>query len=248
MNVGRSSTNVNRGCGLNCRRRFSSGNCQGCNQGIDAPSIVGREAIHHFENSRTDIGSVFTGTQDQIIQQLGSQLFHIVLIDQMINQLQRSLANTHIGILETVHHSGSMTLQGRHGIVRIGSSVDSHQTTVSFILFLFHNALSQGVQGHITNIVVTVQQETTQNVDRQYTQSIFAFHTHNGLDTLVQNGVAGVFGSFRIGGHLCQYIIHFFRCLLVVGSQQTQECQQLNLQKRIGNASHVVISRVSTSQ
>ena len=247
VNFRRGPGNVDNGGTLHVQGRFATGNGQGGNEGINAPPVVRTKAIDHLEDAGTDITLVFTRTQDQVIEQFGRERFHIVFIDQVINELEGPLTNGNVGVLETFHHGRPVTLQGRHGVIGLGA-VRDHDVVVPPGLFLLHNTPGQGIECDVANVIVAIQEESSQYVDGEDTETVFTLDAHDGLHALVENGVAGILGRFGVGGDLCEDVVHFFRGPDVVGPQQAQEGQDLYLQKGIGNAGDFVLGRVSRSQ
>ena len=99
------------------------------------------------------------------------------------------------------------------------------------------------VERDVANVVVPVEQEAAQNVDGQHAQPRVALHVHDGLDALVENGIARVFRTLRVGRHLRQHVVHRLRGLVVALAQPPHELQQLDLHEWIDNAPHVVLWR-----
>ena len=61
---------------------------------------------------------MLAGTKNKVIQQLARERFHILCVDKVINELQRSLADGDVGILEAINDGISVTLKGRRGTIR----------------------------------------------------------------------------------------------------------------------------------
>mmetsp|Transcript_15425 Transcript_15425/g.29438 ORF Transcript_15425/g.29438 Transcript_15425/m.29438 type:complete len:267 (-) Transcript_15425:571-1371(-) len=162
----------------------------------------------------------------------------------MVYKFECTLANTNVWILQAFHYRCSMTLKSRHGIIRF----TFHDGIVLSILLLINDASSKCVERNVANVIVAIQEKTTKDIDSQYAQAVVTFHSHDGLDAFIKNGVSSVLCRFRIGGNLRQDIVHFFGSLFVVGPQETQKRQDLDLQKGIGNSRHFIISRVSGTQ
>lgn len=95
------------------------------------------------------------------------------------------------------------------------------------------NSPQQGVQGHVADILIIVQQEPAQDVDGQHPQTALRLDVHDGQDGLVEDGVANVLASLRVGGHLCQDVVHGLRRLCVILAQDPEEAENLHLKDNI---------------
>ena len=75
--------------------------------------------------------------------------------------------------------------------------------------------------------VIPVCQEATQDVDGKRTQSTYTFHSHDGLYTFIQNGIASVAGPLCVGGNLCQDVTHLVAGIRMTLAKHTQQPQHL---------------------
>lgn len=101
---------------------------------------------------------------------------------------------------------------------------------------------------HKANVAVCVLQKLAQDVRRLDVVRRGHVQRQNGAHTFVQNGVAGDGGAVRFGrhlrvngakrAHLVHYVDHLVGGLLVVGGQQREQLQHVNLHEGIGNALH----------
>eukprot|EP00955_Chlamydomonas_euryale_P025737 271990-Chlamydomonas_euryale.AAC.2 len=62
--------------------------------------------------------------------------------------------------------------------------------------------LGQRVERNVSDVVVAVGQEASEHVDGEHAQPRDALDAHDGLDGLVEDGVAGVLGAVHVGGDL----------------------------------------------
>ncbi len=75
--------------------------------------------------------------------------------------------------------------------------------------------------------VIPVCQEATQDVDGKRTQSTYTFHSHDGLYTFIQNGIASVAGPLCVGGNLGQDVTHLVAGIRMTLAKHTQQPQHL---------------------
>lgn len=85
------------------------------------------------------------------------------------------------------------------------------------------------VKGHITDVLVTVEQETAEDVDGQDPQAGLGADVHDGEYSLVQDRISDIFGRFRVGRHLGQDVVHSLGCLGIAVAQYSQQPQNLYL-------------------
>lgn len=64
------------------------------------------------------------------------------------------------------------------------------------------------VKGHISDVLVAVEQETAEDVDGQDPQAGLGADVHDGEYRLVQDGISDIFGRFGVGRHLGQNVVH----------------------------------------
>lgn len=114
-------------------------------------------------------------------QQLPDQDADVLLVDQGKAEVQCSSTNADIGIPETVQNGVPVSLNG--------------------IGFHCHD-LDKCVQGNISDIVVPVGQEFTQNIDTKDAQTGVCFDVQNGKDGFVEDGVSDVLGGVRVCSNL----------------------------------------------
>lgn len=107
------------------------------------------------------------------------------------------------------------------------------------------NVPRKRVECNVANVVVPVEQEAPQDVDRQNAEAAVALHVHDGLNALVQNGIARIFRALRVGRDLGKDIVHRLRSLVVSPAKSSHKIQQFDLHKWIHHASHVVFGRKS---
>ena len=60
------------------------------------------------------------------------------------------------------------------------------------------DSFQEGVKGNVADVLVAVEEEPAENVDRQHTKSRLAVDVHDGEDSLVKNGVSNVFTCLRV--------------------------------------------------
>mmetsp|Transcript_30368 Transcript_30368/g.55033 ORF Transcript_30368/g.55033 Transcript_30368/m.55033 type:complete len:211 (-) Transcript_30368:1084-1716(-) len=194
---------------------------------------------------------MFARTQHEVVEQLGREVGDVGFVDEVVDEFEGALADADVGILEAVDDGGAMALEGGGGRVGmvvsafLSSGSSSCGLSILDALRTVGNALCQRIQRHIPYIIIAIQQKPPQNIDRQHPQTIIALHRHNRLHALVQNGIPRILAGLRIRRHLRQHIVHLLRGLDIPRPQQPQQRQQLDLQKRIGNATDIVIGGVS---
>lgn len=92
------------------------------------------------------------------------------------------------------------------------------------------NCPQQGVQGHVAYILVVIEQEPSQDVDRQHSETALGLDVHDGQDGLVQDGVADVLTGLGVGRDLCEDVVHRFGRLGVVFAQYPEEAEDFDLE------------------
>mmetsp|Transcript_51936 Transcript_51936/g.103362 ORF Transcript_51936/g.103362 Transcript_51936/m.103362 type:complete len:308 (-) Transcript_51936:372-1295(-) len=156
--------------------------------------------------------------------QVGEELLHehldVGLVDQRVDQFQRALANGRIIVLQAVDYRVAVALDG------LGVLADD---------------LVKGIERHVPDVVVTIDQEAAKDVNGEHAQTRFHLNGHNSEHTLVEDGVARVFGGLGIGGHLCEDVVHLVRGLCMAGAEDAKHAQDLDLQKGIDDAMHVML-------
>jgi len=69
---------------------------------------------------------------------------------------------------------------------------------------VFADNVGERIQGHITNIIVSIKKESTKNVYRQNLEARFRLDRHDCLDAFVENGITGIPGCLGVGSNLGQ--------------------------------------------
>mmetsp|Transcript_1119 Transcript_1119/g.2428 ORF Transcript_1119/g.2428 Transcript_1119/m.2428 type:complete len:603 (+) Transcript_1119:1115-2923(+) len=230
-----------------------AGDGQEGDEGVDPPEVRGAEFVDDLEDAGANVGAVLAGTEDEVVEELGGEGLDVFAVDEVVDEFEGALADADVGVFEAVYDGGAVSLEGGGGgVVGVvgGGGVRAAVLFVMFVAFGLSvgDALGQGVERHVANVVVAVEQEAPQNVDRQDPQAVVALHGHDGLHALVEDGVARVLGRLRVGGHLRQDVVHLLGRLGVVGAQQPQQGEQLHLQEGVGDAPHVVVGRVAHAE
>mmetsp|Transcript_23198 Transcript_23198/g.65702 ORF Transcript_23198/g.65702 Transcript_23198/m.65702 type:complete len:381 (-) Transcript_23198:73-1215(-) len=242
MNIRRGSRNVHDGGRLHIPRRLATSDSHHRDELVDSPSVVGAEAIHDAQDAGADVTSVLPWAKHQVVQQFRRQRANVLVVDQVVDEFQCPLSNRHIRVLQTVHHGVAVLLQCRKCAVGRGVCRDGGRAFALLgELLLFHDASGKRVERDVSDVVVAIEQEASKNVDGEDSQTVFGFDSHDGLHALVQDGISGVLRRVRVGGNLRQDVVHFFGGLLVLGTQQSEQREQLDLQERVGDSGDVVL-------
>lgn len=111
---------------------------------VDVPAFIGRVTFHHDEHVRRAVGLELGLARAQEFHELVDHLDDVVPIDERKRQLHRASLDRHVRVFETLDDGRAMSLNGRH--------VGVHD-------------LEERVECHVANVLVRVEQESTQNVD-----------------------------------------------------------------------------------
>mmetsp|Transcript_4784 Transcript_4784/g.11429 ORF Transcript_4784/g.11429 Transcript_4784/m.11429 type:complete len:279 (-) Transcript_4784:696-1532(-) len=131
------------------------------------------------------------------------------------------------------------------GDVGVPEAVDNGAPVPLNALEVPRSNLCEGVEGHVSDVVVTVEQELAERVDPEHPQATVRLNPEDGPHALVQDGHAGVLGRLCVGGHLGKNVRHALRKLLVSLTEQPQRVEDLALQERVGEARHVMLRSVA---
>ena len=170
---------------------------------------------------------MLAGGDNQVVEHLSSKVLDVVGVDQLVDQVQGPLSDGDVRVLQAVDDGVSVSLDR-------GS--------------VFGDDFREGVQGHVTNVVVAVEKEATQDIDGQDAETGFGFDGHDGLDALVQDGIACVLGRFGVGGHLGQEVVHGVAGFRVAFPQALKHVQKLDLEEGVGDTRNVMIGGIPHRQ
>ena len=116
------------------------------------------------------------------------------------------------------------------------------------MLLGFGDASSKGIESNVANIVVLVEEESAEDVDGQSPEAVVRLDGHDGLNALVEDGIASIFGSIGVGSNLRKDIAHFLRGTLILSPKQAEQGKNLYLEEGIGYAGNVVFRRESAGE
>ena len=167
---------------------------------------------------------VFRGSNDEVIEHLADKGLDVLGVHELIDQFQGTLSNGDIGVFEAVDDGVAVSLDGG-GVLG--------------------DDFTEGVEGDVADVVVTVEEEAPENVDGEHAQARFGFDGHDGLHALVQDGIAGVFGRFGVGGDLGEEVIHGIAGFRVVFPEALKHVQQLDLEEGVGYPGHVMVGGIA---
>jgi len=78
------------------------------------------------------------------------------------------------------------------------------------------------LEGDVSYIVFSIHEETTKNVDTEYTETFARLNSHNGSGTFWQNGISCVFSGLSVGSDMCQDISHLFSTFFILMSNVSE--------------------------
>ncbi|KAL7553138.1 LOW QUALITY PROTEIN: hypothetical protein ACHAWF_016403 [Thalassiosira exigua] len=246
----RRARDVRRRRALDGRLALPSRDGEHGDEGVDPPPVVRPVAVHDPQHAGANVGAVVAGADDEVVEQLGREGLDVGLVDEVVDELEGALADGDVGVLEAVDDGGPVALEGRRGGVG-GAFVPSFGVSVRHAVAaaapspVVRDAPGQGVERHVSDVVVPVQEEPPEDVDGQHPQPVVALHGHDGLHALVEDGVPCVFGRLRVGRDLRQDVVHLLGRLGVPGPEEAEEREDLHLEERVGDAPDVVLGAVA---
>jgi hypothetical protein len=141
------------------------------------PSLVWSESIRCDADLRGHYRFEFVVGDFQESQQLANQHPYVALIDQCETEIESSSPDTDIGVTQAVQNRVPVALN------RIGLNGDN---------------LDQSVERNVSNVVVTVRQEFTENVHAEHAETRVCLDVKNSKYCLIQNRVSDVFRRVRV--------------------------------------------------
>ena len=105
----------------------------------------------------------------------------VVAVDEGEGEFHGSAPDRDVGVFEAVDDGAAMSLDG------VGVDVDDFE---------------EGAEGDVANVFVVVQQEPAEDVDGEDAKARLRLDVHDGQHGFVEDGVADVLRSFRVGGDL----------------------------------------------
>mmetsp|Transcript_26904 Transcript_26904/g.78337 ORF Transcript_26904/g.78337 Transcript_26904/m.78337 type:complete len:410 (-) Transcript_26904:270-1499(-) len=180
--------------------------------------------VHGIHNFGAQGDLLLRARHDQVVECFSCQVNDVLRVGQLVDEFQGPLADGDIWILEAVHNGGPVALHGIH--------------------VLAHD-LGQGVQCHVANVVVTVEQESPEDVHGEDSECGLCFDGHDGLDTFIEDGISGVLGRLCVRRHLGEDVVHGFTRLLVALSEELQEAEKFHLEEWVRNAGNVMFRGVA---
>lgn len=105
----------------------------------------------------------------------------IALVDQCEAEIERSSTNTDIGVSQAVQDGITMSLNS---------------------VWFDCNDLDQGIESNISNVIVSVGQELSKNIDTEHAESRIGLDIKNREYCFVQNRISNVFRRVGIGRNL----------------------------------------------
>ena len=128
------------------------------------PSLVRCEAVRRDSDLRGHDRLELIVGNFQESEQLSYQHSHIALVDQSEAEVERSPSDTDIGITQTIQDSVAMSLYS------VGLDCDN---------------FDESVEGNISDVVVAVGQELSQNIHTEYAKSGIRLDIEDGEYCLV---------------------------------------------------------------
>ena len=107
------------------------------------------------------------------------------------------------------------------------------------------HGLEQRGQCDVANVLVGVQQKSSEDVHGEHTQTALRPNLHDRDHGLVEYCVAHVLRALRVRGDRGENVVHLLAGVLVVVAEDAQDAQDFHLKKRIGDAADVVLGRVA---
>ena len=83
--------------------------------------------------------------------------------------------------------------------------------------------LQKGVESHISDILITRQQESTKDVNGKNSETRFRLYAHNRKHSFVEDRITDIFGCFSISSNLGEDVIHQLTRRAVVFAEDAQE-------------------------
>ena len=99
------------------------------------------------------------------------------MTDQCIDEIERAAADGNVRVLEAVDDKVAVSLHGDCVLI---------------------HASTECVECDISNVVVTIGEESSENVDGEYAQPALGFDAHDGHHGLVEDGVARILRWLRV--------------------------------------------------
>lgn len=137
------------------------------------PSLVWCESVGRNTNLRRHHGLEFVVGNLKESKQFPNQHSNVALVDQGKAEIKRSSANTDIRVAEAVEDGVSMSLN----CIRLNS-----------------HDFDKSIEGNISNIVVSIREEFSEDIHAKHAETGICFDVQNGEDGFVEDGIANVLG------------------------------------------------------
>ena len=119
--------------------------------------------------------------RDQVREQLLDEDLDVRLVDERVDELEGTLADRRVGVLQAVDDRVAVALHR----LRVGG-----------------DDLVQRVQRNVPDVVVAVDQEAAEDVDREHAEAALDLDRHDREHALVQDRIPSVLRRLRVRRHL----------------------------------------------
>mmetsp|Transcript_116530 Transcript_116530/g.324770 ORF Transcript_116530/g.324770 Transcript_116530/m.324770 type:complete len:226 (+) Transcript_116530:681-1358(+) len=189
-------------------------------QRIDLPASVRGVLINCHADPAAELLLEVCISNQQVVKQFLGHALNVFFGDERICDIQGTPPDGHIRVLQAIDDGGAVAL---------------HRLQIDH-----HHALKRG-KGHIADVVVAAQEETSKDVDTKDSEPTLSLDGHDRQDALVEDRISCIFGALRVRCHLCKNVVHLVACFDVASSEYPQQPQDLCLQEGVSDTSNVIL-------